>query len=988
MVVSKDEHAAQLLPPPYEVEAYTYRRPRFGRRLQRACSVPVLSALLLTFVLSYFCLLFGKETLLRSATADAFASIALQKFEASAGLCAARNHLPPDVSPESREQNPRWNAVRGQNGTIVLRNATLFDGEAFSSTPVDIIFSKGLITSVSPASTAQSILEDGVQYDLNGRYVTPGLVDMHSHHLADVWPRLEVLSDENEMNPLFGPLTPFLKIVESLKAYDPATKIIASGGITSSLVLPGSANIMGGEGTVVKNIAKAGELGEYVVEEMLLENGIDAQDRHRYMKFACGENPKRVYGHVRMANAYLLRHHLTRAKELIDRQEAWCGTASRLHTSAERSHFFEENGGYPEELELESTIALIRGQVAMHNHCYEPEDFETMLGVVKEFGIQVRAFHHAIEAWQVPEMLKTYGGNITIATFAEAALYKHEAYNPSLYAGAIINAHGLPVAYKSDHAMASTNAKYVMSQAASGHAFHLPAEKALQSVTSIPAKALDLDYRIGYVRSGYDADIVVWDDYPLSIGATPQQVFIDGIPTLDSKAVQISTGSSLETSSLTSKSVEMPIMRIRQESEVAQNFCASAKRHGQSFVIRGIKKAFLDNHPQLTASISASGNDNLTLVVDNGEISCLATECGNAVVTATGDDAVVLTLQNGHLLPGLTAVTGSLGMTEIALEEETGNGVARVKDVKDPASVDYAKYGVYLDGKTFVRARLGGVTRAITPPEFPAVNFEPEGLVQGVSVGIRTLGTKTVLDGGIFQNEIGLHVVIGQASRGVGSVSMAIKTLRGILDDNRGKNNESAYSLVAEGKMPLIIQVESVAHTQQVILLKKDFPGVNVVINGGHGAPPIDQLAKELAAANISVILSATRPGPESWDTKDSLVGPPLTRSPASILSEAGVQYAVSVAADVPVTDARIHDLALEASWAAKYAGLGEQEAIRLVTKNVEDILGLKPSKDIVLWENNPLQWGGSVVLSFEETAEGKLEVGTCWPDDSTDESV
>jgi hypothetical protein len=75
--------------------------------------------------------------------------------------------------------------------------------------------------------------------------------------------------------------------------------------------------------------------------------------------------------------------------------------------------------------------------------------------------------------------------------------------------------------------------------------------------------------------------------------------------------------------------------------------------------------------------------------------------------------------------------------------------------------------------------------------------------------------------------------------------------------------------------------------------------------------------------------------------------------------------------------------LALEASWAAKYAGLSEHDAIRLVSKNVEGILGLKPSKDIVLWENSPLQWGGSVVLSFEETMEGKLEVGTCWPDDS-----
>jgi hypothetical protein len=167
---------------------------------------------------------------------------------------------------------------------------------------------------------------------------------------------------------------------------------------------------MGGEGTVVKNIAKSGELGEYVVEEMLLEHGIDHQDRHRYMKFACGENPKKLYSHTRMGNAYELRRHLTRAKELMDKQEGWCAAAARRHTAAERGRFIEDKGGFPEQLELQSTVALIRGQVAMHNHCYEPEDLETMLGVVKEFGVQLRAFHHAIEAWQVPEMIKAYGG--------------------------------------------------------------------------------------------------------------------------------------------------------------------------------------------------------------------------------------------------------------------------------------------------------------------------------------------------------------------------------------------------------------------------------------------------------------------------------------------------------------------------------------------------------------------------------------------------
>lgn len=216
------------------------------------------------------------------------------------------------------------------------------------------------------------------------------------------------------MNALFGPLTPFLRIVESLKAYDPGTEVIASGGVTSSLLIPGSANTMGGEGTVVKNIMRSGELGEDVVEEMLLEHGIAPPNRHRYMKFACGENPKQVYKHTRMGLAYMLRRHLMRAQELMDKQDDWCDAASRLRSAAERSHFVEQKGGYPEQLELESTIALIRGQVGMHNHCYEEQDFETMLGVMNEFGVRVRAFHHAIEAWRVPEMLKAYGKQVTL----------------------------------------------------------------------------------------------------------------------------------------------------------------------------------------------------------------------------------------------------------------------------------------------------------------------------------------------------------------------------------------------------------------------------------------------------------------------------------------------------------------------------------------------------------------------------------------------
>ncbi|KAH8651044.1 hypothetical protein BX600DRAFT_387377 [Xylariales sp. PMI_506] len=934
----------------------------------------------------YLSLWLERQLPILGLTSNASEPIILHKFEQSLRRCASRNHSPVKPSPETRKQNPRWNHVHGQNETVVLRNATLFDGESFLSGPVDIIFSKGLISMVAPSSAATSISTSGQEYDFAGRYVTPGLVDMHSHHLSESWPSLKATAgDGNEIRSSFGPITPFLRIKESLKAYDQATKMIASGGITSSLIPPGSVNIMGGEGTVVKNLMKAGEFGEYVVEGMLLEHGMAPQDRHRYMKFACGENPKRIYEHTRMALAYILREHLTRAQELLEAQEIWCSAAPHLHGVIAKTRYIEEKGGYPEQLELESTIALLRGQAQMHNHCYEPQDFETILNVMHEFGVRITAFHHGIEAWQVPKMLKAYEENITIATFAEIALYKHESYNPNLYAGAILNSHGLPVAYKSDHSEESFNAKYLLSQAATAHAFHLPADKALQAVTSIPAKALDLDNRIGFVRKGYDADIVVWDSHPLSIGSTPQQVFIDGIATLDSKVVEESTGYSLESSAKRPSSMK-PIMRTRKSRKDSDDFCLLARHKSQNFVVHGIKKSFLDHYSDFPASVSVSENGNLTMVVKNGTVSCIgASEICREEVIAVGNDAVTIGLQNGHMLPGLIAVTDSLGIKEIFSEPFTGNGAAQVKDVKNSASVDYAKYGVSLDGKAFARARLGGVTRAITAPEYPTVDDERAGLLRGVSVGIKTSGLNDITNGGIFHDDVGLHYSLGEGNKVFGSVSMAVKTLREILAENKGHGNASVYGLVADGLLPLIVEVDRAAYTQQVLSIKKDFPNVNIVINGGRGTPSI---AEKLAAANISVILSGTRSGPATWETKDSLIGPPLTRSPASILSEAGVSYAISVAATVPVADSHIHALALEASWAAKYAGLNEHEAVRLVSRNLEDILGLKPVKDIVLWENNPLQLGASVVLSLEETDDGRLEVGTCWPDDSDESSL
>ncbi|ROW12348.1 hypothetical protein VMCG_00267 [Cytospora schulzeri] len=976
-------------PPPYEAAAYPKTQP--PRHLRRLISFRVRVALILALSLSGLC--FWKGPLGGSRPNVNLSVLEEKKFQSGLSSCAANSQLPSRVEAKDRKENPRWNSISGQNKTIILRNATLFDGESYLDEAVDITFSKGLIISVAPSASDSAAPADAdtdadtEEINLSGAYVTPGLVDMHSHHLVESWPALASTSDGNEMHPDSGPLTPFVRALDSMKAYDTATRLIASGGVTSSLIIPGSTNIIGGEGWMVKNAWKPGPNGEY-------------------MKMACGENPKGVYGHTRMGNVWVLRKWLARARELVDRQEEWCEAAGVATTVGDRARLLAEKGGYPEELELESTAGLLRGQVALHNHCYEPEDMETMLRVSREFGFRVRAFHHALSAWQVPEMLKEYGENITIATFAEFALYKQEAYGASLAAGKILNDHGIPVAYKSDHVMEDTSSKYLLLQSAVGHSFGLPADKAMQAVTSVPAAALDMDHRIGYTRPGYDADIVVWDSHPLSVGATPKQVFIDGKATLDPVKVEESAAKVVtKQGGDVYRGAGKPAMRATISEDERAEFCSRSRKPGQAFVISGIRKSFLAEFPNLLHAdekTQGQAEQNITMIIENGEVTCIGGDatCKTAAMQLLlqqrrddNEGVVSIDLQDGHLSRGLTAVTSSLGMLEISMDPGTGDGIRDTvspKHAGDPASIGHAKYGVSLGGgevrsKTFARARLGGVTRAVQPP------MTGGGLVTGVSTGMRTGVDSTLLNGGLFREDVAMHVSLGVDSMvDEGAVSMAVERLRGLVRGGGGRKGkemseedgvQNPWTLVANGSMPLVVKADSTHDIQQVILLKKDYPKVNAVILGGHEAP---LFADEIAKAKIPLIFTGTRPGQDMWTKKDSPPGPPLSRSPADTLSEAGVFYAIALNTDGgPPGDPRIQSLALEASWTAKYAGLSEHDALGLVSTNVEEILGLEKSGDVVVWEGNPLQFG-TPVLAFQEQG-GRLVLGSCWPNEADD---
>ncbi|KAL7821477.1 family 9 carbohydrate esterase [Trichoderma aethiopicum] len=969
-------------PPPYEVPAYP-RRPRHRRPFARSI-VSIRTGLNFVVAAAVLWLCYAVDRQYRTRRhedGEAASSQLLQRYEEALAQCRELGRIPGRPQPGARRSNARWTPTNGQTATIVLKNATLFDGEAVLPYPVDIVFSKGLVEAVHKTADNTAVVGDGaVELDVQGRYVTPGLVDMHSHHFLTAWPGTAVGDDTNEMNPDTKAFTPMVRVLDALKPYDVAATLILSGGVTSSLIIPGSANLIAGEGVPVKNALYSGEHSEPVVEDLLLERGVPASERRRYMKFAFGENPSSVWGYTRLGNGWHLREHLQKAKDLKEKQDDYC--AAILETQhghdTHKAGLIRQSGKFPFQLELEPTVAILRGQVIVQNHNYEPEDLETMLRISHEFGYRVAGFHHATEAWQVPNLLKEEGDNVTVAIFAEFSLYKQEAYSPNLYAGHILDKNGIPVAYKSDHVIGMTSAKYLASQAAIGHAFKLPEEKALQGITSIPAKAIDLDFRIGYCRPGFDADIVVWDSHPLSSGATPLQVFVDGQAQLDEARVKQSMGTTFTAAHSEDKTpVIKPQVRHEIDDEQRDSICSQAYEPGQSFVTDGIQKAFVDSYPELAASL-AQVDGPYKLVVEDGAIVCFGSTamCAGAEseIEAKGKKALRLSLQNGHVLPGLTAVTRALGLTEIATLDGTGDGQASNQKIVDPESLVYAKYGLWLDGKEFARARLGGVTRAISAPLGDASGF-----VQGVSVEFLTSGKRSLTNGGIVQGDVALHLNLGDATKSSeGSVSNGIRNLRKMLEDGKGKHNETVYGRVAAGGLPLVVHCNNKYDMAQLLLVKKDFPETNIVILGGKEAPYV---AKELAAANISVILSENRPAPDAFRDKDAVVGPPLTRSIASYLKEAGVTFALAIYEPSMPVDYRIHDLGPEAGWAAKYAQLSEEETVRLVTSNVESILGLEKSKDLVVFEGNPLNFGASVVVSFHADPDtGRLEVSTCFP--------
>lgn len=335
--------------------------------------------------------------------------LSIAKLQDDLAVCAKLRSTPKDPIGLGRERNARY--IEGHKPTLI-QNATVWVGEPVAGTSAedaragkgfewvtaDVFVHYGLIQEVGKDISAANLPKDTIVWNAKGRQLTTGVIDMHSHTGVDSLPELRGNADTNEMS---SDITPYVRSIDGIQPGDHQIQVIKSGGVTTSLVLPGSGNNIGGEAYVIKHaVGKPDGREEISAEDMLA----DPEKNWRYMKMACGENAKRAYGKVgergpvsRLGESWEFRHAFEQAAKLNREQDDWCDTADTIGVENMSTYLRQE-------LQWESLGAALRGQVHINTHCYTVPDLEAMVDHTNEFKFPVRAFHHAHQTFLVPEV--------------------------------------------------------------------------------------------------------------------------------------------------------------------------------------------------------------------------------------------------------------------------------------------------------------------------------------------------------------------------------------------------------------------------------------------------------------------------------------------------------------------------------------------------------------------------------------------------------
>jgi imidazolonepropionase-like amidohydrolase len=424
----------------------------------------------------------------------------------------ARARAPVEVTPA-----PSGPAVLLQHATVMTATGTRHD-------PGFVLIENGAIAAVGEGD-GPAPPPGAVVVDARHKFVTPGIIDPHSHMGVYPVPESEAHDDGNELT---DPVTAGLRAEHSFWPQDPALERAVAGGVTTIGVLPGSGNLIGGRGVVMHLLPQRGA------------RAMRFPGAPEILKMACGENPKRVYREqkrtpsTRMGSLRSVRDAFVRAQKYARDWDSWT-TQSREHPGgAPRGSSGSADGGGGDrppdrDLALETLALVMRGDILVEWHCYQADDMLAALQIADEFGFKVRAFHHALEAYKIRDVLARKG--VAVATWDDWWGFKMEAYDGIAENLALLTEAGARAVVHSDSPLAVQILNQAAAKAlAAGRAagVKLAEDDALRWLTANPAWALGIDGQVGTLEAGKRADVVVWSDDPLSTYARAELVYIDG----------------------------------------------------------------------------------------------------------------------------------------------------------------------------------------------------------------------------------------------------------------------------------------------------------------------------------------------------------------------------------------------------------------------------------------------------------------------------
>ena len=443
----------------------------------------------------------------------------MQKFAISTVVLALAAALSgcQDKGPQkefvSIEKNPYPSTYKPvSNKSVLITDATVLTGTGERLDSADVYIVDGKIQQVGQDLAVQA----DTTVNAAGKWVTPGIIDVHSHLGAYPSPSVESHQDGNEM---ISPNTAEVWVEHSVWPQDPGFNRAREGGITTLQILPGSANLFGGRAVTLKNVPA------HTMQAMKFP------DAPYGLKMACGENPKRVYGRKGVAP-------YTRMGNMAGYRQAWIEAAEykAAWEQYEAAYKAGLNPTAPErDIKYDTLRGVLDGEILIHNHCYKAEEMAMMIDLSKEFGYHAGTFHHGIEAYKVADLLAENGN--CAALWPDWWGFKMEAYDMVQENVAIVDAVKNSCAVV--HSDSDTTIQRLNQEAAkimytaNQNGFNLTEEHAIKWITYNAAKSLGVADKTGSLEAGKQADVVIWDKNPFSVYSKAQEVYVDGAKVYD-----------------------------------------------------------------------------------------------------------------------------------------------------------------------------------------------------------------------------------------------------------------------------------------------------------------------------------------------------------------------------------------------------------------------------------------------------------------------